>query len=160
MRHRRLPRLDLPGQTYYLTCCIDGRRPLLRPAALAESLVSLYAGQRDKGSIALHGYIVMPDHYHVLLTLRGDSSISGVVRAVHSLFARHCRATTHTRGRIWQTRFYDRIVRGESDWREKLNYLHDNPVRRHMVAAGVCYRWSSARFWETGSGPVLCDGFA
>jgi putative transposase len=160
MLHRRLPRLDLPGHTYYLTCCTARRRPLLLQGHLGGYLVGLYADQRDKGRIALHGYVVMPDHYHVLLTLKDDASVSGVVRAVHSLFARRCRATTNTRGRVWQTRFYDRVVRSEPDWREKLSYLHDNPVRRDMVAASVRYRWSSARFWETGSGPVQCDGFA
>ena len=158
MLHRRLSRLDLPGHTYYLTCCVDKRRPILQRADLAEFLISLYAAQRDYGRIALHGYVVMPDHYHVLLTLKGESSISAVVRAVHSLFARHCRATTQFRGRIWQTRFYDRVIRNESDWREKLKYLHGNPVRRRLVDAAAQHLWSSFQFWETGSGPVRCDG--
>ncbi len=157
--HRRLPRLDLTGHTYYLTCCLDRRRPLFRRPGLAEFLISLYRAQRDLGNIALHGHVIMPDHYHVLLTLRGDTSISGVVRAVHSLFSRHCRATTKTRGRIWQTRFYDRVVRTESDWREKLNYLHGNPIRKRLAETPIEYPWSSFRFWETGCGPVRCDGF-
>jgi putative transposase len=144
--------------TSYLTCCLDGRRPLLRDPSLAERLIALYADQRDRGRIALHGYVVMPDHYHVVLTLKGDASISGVVRAVHSLFDRHCRATTEIRGRIWQRRFYDRVVRSDSDWREKLNYMHGNPVRSGHVASASEYEWSSAGCWETGKGVVRCDG--
>ena len=160
MRHRRLPRLDLPGHGYYLTCCLDLRRPLLRQAELAEKLISLYVEQRDAQQIALHGFVVMPDHYHVILTLKGEASVSGVVRAVHSLFARHCRATTQIRGRIWQRRFYDRVIRSESDWRGKLQYLHGNPVRAGLVESPLDYPWSSYQYWETGDGRVRCDGYA
>ena len=158
MRHRRLPRLDLPGHTYYLTCCLDRRRPLFRQHQLAEFLISLYAAARGEGKIALHGYVVMPDHYHVLLTLKGETSLSSLVRAVHSLFARYCRATTRFQGRIWQRRFYDRVVRSESDWREKLTYLHGNPVRAGLVDNPADHLSSSFRFWQTGAGPIRCDG--
>ena len=160
MRHRRLPRVDLPGHSYYLGCCLDGRRSLFGDRSLAELLVSLYVQQRDHGAIALHGYVVMPDHYHVLLALRGDSSISGVVmRGVHSLFARACREATGVRGRVWQRRFYDHVIRDREDLCTKLSYMHGNPVRARLVENAVEYPWSSCRFWETGIGPVTCDGW-
>lgn len=157
-RHQRLPRVDLPCRSYYLTCCLDRRRPLFLRPHLAESLISLWARQRDEGRVSLHGYVVMPDHYHVILTLKGDSSISGLVRAVHSLFARNCRATTPVQGRIWQRRFYDRVIRTESDWREKMQYLHGNPVRAGIVKVAAEYQWSSCASWESGTGAVRCDG--
>ena len=157
MRHRRLPRLALPGHTYFLTCCLHQRRRLLADPALAELLLALYARQRACGAILLHGYVVMPDHYHVLLTLRGDASITDVVRAVHSLFGRECRERVALRDRVWQRRYYDHVVRNESDLRTKLLYMHDNPVRAGLVEEPMTYRWSSYRFWETGEGPVECD---
>jgi putative transposase len=60
--------------------------------------------------------------------------------------------------RIWQTRFYDHVVRDEEDWRTRLNYMHDNPVRAGLVGSPTDHTWSSAMFWETGTGPVACDG--
>jgi putative transposase len=99
----------------------------------------------------------MPDHYHVLLTLRENVSISGVVRAVHSLFARAYRSKHACRGRLWQSRFYDHVVRDEDDFRAKLDYLHNNPVRAGLAEDVAAYPWSSFRFWETGTGPVACD---
>jgi putative transposase len=159
MLHRRLPRMVLRCRAYYLTCCVDGRRPLLGGAQLAESLLKLYAARRDRGAIALHGYVVMPDHYHVLLTLGGESSVSGVVRAVHSLFARTCRGETRLQGRIWQRRFYDHVIRDEADLRAKLSYLHANPLRAGVVEEPASYARSSCRFWETGRGPVSCDAW-
>ena len=154
MRRRRLPRLDVPHRTYYLTCCLDRRRPLLARPDLAQHLLDLYADQRDLGAILLHGYAIMPDHYHVVLTLRSEPSISGVVRKAHSLFAAHCRRSAGLRGRVWQQRFYDHLIRDDEDWRTKLAYLHENPVRAGLVTSPSDYPWSSAAFWETGAGPV------
>ena len=77
MRHRRLPRVDLPHHTYYLTSCVDRRRPYLARPALSQCVLDLYAQLRAQGGIMLHGYVFMPDHYHVVLTLRGEPSISG-----------------------------------------------------------------------------------
>jgi putative transposase len=157
MRHRRLPRLDLRGRTYFLTCCLDGRRRLLARPDLAELVTNLYVAQRDRGHIALHGYVIMPDHYHVLLTVGDEVSISNVVRTVHSLSTQAGRRTMEIRGRIWQSRFYDHVVRDEDDFRAKLDYLHNNPLRAGLVEDVTAYPWSSLRFWETGAGPVACD---
>ena len=160
MRHRRLPRSDLPHHTYYLTCCLHNRRPLLRTDELAEQLIALYADRRDQRAILLHGYVVMLDHYHLLLTLREEPSVSGVVRKVHSLFAAHCHRRVGLRGRIWQRRFYDHVVRDDADWHTKLVYMHGSPVRAGLVNVATDYTWSSAIFWETRTGPVACDAIA
>jgi len=124
---------------------------------LAEHLVALYADHRDRRAILLHGYVVMPDHYHVLLTLREEPSVSGLVRKVHSLFAAHCHRRVGLRGPIWQRRFYDHVVRDEADWHTKLTYMHGNPVRDGLVKVTTDYAWSSAVFWENGMGAVPCD---
>jgi putative transposase len=158
MRRRRLPRLDLRDRTYALTCSLDRRRRLLGRPDFARALIDLWAEARDRGDIVLHGYVIMPDHYHVLLTLNGASSISNVVRRAHSAFARLVRSRSAVGGPIWQRRFYDHVVRDDEDWRTKLSYLHDNPVRAGLVECATDYAWSSARFWETGSGPVTCHG--
>ncbi len=120
-------------------------------------LIGLYAGYRDRGDIGLHGYVVMPDHYHGLVTLVTEPSLSALVRKIHSAFSRRCRGRIGLQGRLWQRRFYDHVIRDEDDWRTKLAYMHGNPVQRGLVDEASRYAWSSARFWLTGSGPVQCD---
>jgi len=158
MRHRRLPRVDLPQRTYALTCCLDQRRRFFDDPDLARALIDIWAEGRGRGDIALHGYVVMPDHYHVLVTLTGAPSISNVVRRVHSAFGRIVRSRGFGGGRVWQRRFYDHVVRDDEDWRTRLTYLHENPVRAGLVECAVEYPWSSAAWWETRTGPVACDG--
>jgi putative transposase len=149
--------MHFAGRTYFLTCCLERRRVLFKNPELADALIALYAEARDRGDISLHGHVVMPDHYHVLLTLRGSSSISGVVRRAHSALARRIRKELGIEDRVWQGRFYDHVVRDENDWREKLTYVHRNPVDAGLAEDPLSHPWSSCRFWETGAGPVACD---
>src|SRR4030042_5681216 len=121
MRHRRLPRVDLAQRTYALTCCLDRRRRLLTHADLARALIELWAEARDRGDIVLHGYVVMPDHYHILMTLTDAASVTNVVRRAHSAFGRVVRSRGFVGGRVWQRRFYDHVIRDEEDWRTKLS---------------------------------------
>jgi len=157
MLHRRLPRLDLPDASYYLTCCLEGRRPLLQIHSLAQCLLDLFVSYRDRGDILLHAYVLMPDHYHVGLTVQAEPSISNLLRKIHSLSAQHCHRSLGIGGRIWQRRFYDHVIRDERDWDAQFSYMHANPVLAKMVGNEVDYPWSSARFWWTGEGPVICD---
>ena len=157
MLHRRLPRRDLEGHCYFLTCCVDRRRPLLTRPELAKHLVGLYSEVRGRGDIWLHAYVVMPDHYHALLTLIEERSITAVVRKVHAPFAKHYRALTGDNDRVWQRRFYDHVIRNDADWQGKWDYIHGNPVIAELVDNPVAYPWSSCTFWETGVGPVRCD---
>jgi putative transposase len=157
MRHSRLPRVDLKEHSYFLTCCLEGRRPLFKRAALADALVRLYGEARKRDEIALHGYVVMPDHYHVVLTLRGAASISDVVRRVRSAFSRKARKESAITGRVWQRRFYDHVVRDRKDWQDKIEYIHMNPVRGGLVGEQTDYRWSSAWFWWKGERLAVCD---
>jgi len=157
MLHRRLPRWDLEGHCYFLTCCVDRRRLILARPELAARLIGLYAQIRDRGDVWLHAYVVMPDHYHMLLTLIGETSISAVVRKAHAPFAKHYRALTADYARVWERRFYDHVIRNDKDWEGKWDYIHSNPVIAGLVESALTYPWSSCAFWETGSGPVRCD---
>jgi len=157
MLYGRLPRVDLPNHTYYLTCCLDKRRPVLAEPRFADYLLDLYVGERDRENIALHGYVLMPDHYHVLLTLMKEPSVSCLVRRIHSLFARLCRGVIPVRGRVWQRRFYDHAIRDEEDAKAKLAYMHANPVTAGLTDDPLSYHWSSCHFWLTGGGAVQCD---
>jgi putative transposase len=120
-------------------------------------LIGLYVEARDRGDILLHGYVVMPDHYHVVLTLAEGLSLSDLIRRIHSAFARTAKRALGTTEGIWQERFYDHVVRGHEDRMAQVDYLHGNPVRAGLVEEPLTYPWSSCRFWEAGDGPVRCD---
>jgi REP element-mobilizing transposase RayT len=99
----------------------------------------------------------MPDHYHVICTLLAVRSVSALVRRVHGAFAATCRKTTPIQGRIFQTRFYDHVIRGDRELSAQLEYMEANPVRAGLAESVEDYPWSSWRYWHLGTGEVRCD---
>jgi REP element-mobilizing transposase RayT len=85
----------------------------------------------------------MPDHFHALIMPKQGYNISSVVQKVKSLFAYNMR-----KGSVWQKSFYDFIIYSEEKCREKLNYIHANPVRKGIVKDPRDYEFSSINYLE------------
>ncbi|MGH7802195.1 MAG: REP-associated tyrosine transposase [Thermodesulfobacteriota bacterium] len=93
------------------------------------------------------GFVVMPDHFHILIMPKEGYNISSVVQKIKSLFAYKMRETG-VKGSLWQKSFYDFIVYSEEKCREKLNYVHANPIRKGLVKDPKDYRFSSINYSE------------
>ena len=107
------------------------------------------------------GYVVMPEHFHLLVSEpeKGDPSV--VMQALKLGFARRLLPTPrshhgHTEpAHVWQRRFYDYNVRSQHKRLEKLRYIHRNPVRRGLVESPEQWGWSSFRDYAYGEcGPL------
>jgi putative transposase len=112
------------------------------------------------------GYVIMPEHIHLLISETQDKSPSTVMQALKLGFARKVivqakRRTNPAQANsvddvpqhIWQKRFYDFNVWTEHKRIEKLRYIHRNPVKRGLVDSPELWHWSSYRaylFNETG----------
>ncbi len=85
----------------------------------------------------------MPDHFHALIMPKKGYNISSAVQKIKSLFAYKMSDVGLKKGSVWQKSFYDFVVYSEEKFREKLNYIHANPVRRGIVKDPRDYRFSS-----------------
>ncbi|HWA95970.1 MAG TPA: transposase [Terracidiphilus sp.] len=90
------------------------------------------------------GYVVMPEHVHLLIGEPQKSNISGVVHALKLSVA-----TRRPERPFWQARFYDFLVHNPEKRVEKLRYIHRNPVARGLVAKPEDWQWSSFRHYAT-----------
>lgn len=95
----------------------------------------------------------MPDHYHLLATLKEDHRTPSLVGRVNSLSARRVNSLLGRRGRIWSRRFYDHVVRNQEDFDQCCASIHDNPRAAGLVGVAGEYPYSSARFFEGLSSP-------
>ncbi len=112
------------------------------------------------------GYVVMPEHIHLLLTepeVGAPSTVMQVLkqRAARSLLPKRKRGQrcllgdAPLRTPFWQARFYDFNVWTTNKRVEKLRYIHRNPVKRGLVSTPEEWRWSSYRFYLLDeAGPV------
>ena len=87
----------------------------------------------------------MPDHFHALIMPKKGFTISSVMQKIKSLFAYKLRRLG-VKGTIWQQSFYDFGIYSEEKCRQKLDYIHANPVRKGIVDDPIHYRFSSMNF--------------
>ncbi len=108
------------------------------------------------------GYVVMPEHFHLLISEPKVGTPSVVMQVLKQRVSRKCRVrkrpSTSQLGlwisesprAFWQTRFYDFNVGTKRKYLEKLNYIHFNPVKRGLVKLPEEWLWSSCRFYWLG----------
>ena len=109
------------------------------------------------------GYVVMPEHFHLLISEPQETTPSVVMQVLKQRFARQVLSRTRmaqragqgsllveVAGEIWQRRFYDFNVWTERKRIEKLRYMHRNPVKRGLVTQPEQWAWSSFRGYAFG----------
>jgi putative transposase len=169
----RLHRYYGAGYSHFITTSCYRRLPLLATPRNRDLFLHVLELVRRSYRFAVVGYVVMPEHVHLLITEPQRGSPSGVMKALKQGFARrllgHLRRTTNSnqlslwqapveRGRIWQPRFYDFVVFSEWKRVEKLRYMHRNPVKRGLVLEPEQWRWSSFRHYAYQEpGPVVVN---
>ncbi|OFV91362.1 MAG: hypothetical protein A3H28_11960 [Acidobacteria bacterium RIFCSPLOWO2_02_FULL_61_28] len=137
-------RLRLSDRIFFVT--VNLRRPLPRftEAEFPLILATLEESRRRLG-FALCGYVLMPDHWHALLGPRAPLTISRLVQDVKYVSARRLNRQRQSHDPLWQHQFWDRFVRHNREFGQRLHYMHFNPVRKGLVAKPEDWRWSSCR---------------
>jgi len=85
----------------------------------------------------------MPDHWHALIWPIPPLPISDALHDVKKVSAQRLHRARRTHGPFWQHQFWDRFVRNTKEYRERLDYMHLNPVKRGLVRRPQDRRWSS-----------------
>ena len=156
------------GDLHYITCSCYRRQPWLGTPRRRDLFLKVLEQVRMRYAFVVVGYVVMPEHIHLLISEPQEKSPSSVMQALKLGFARRVLAERRRRSHssqgslfeyapqhVWQKRFYDFNVWTERKRREKLRYIHRNPVKRGLVESPELWRWSSYRAYAFGEpGPV------
>jgi putative transposase len=113
---------------------------------------------RRRYELVVVGYVLMPEHVHLLVSEPQQLPLATAIQALKLGFARRmiaqrkrhapageCDPFQSSPQHIWQARYYDFNVCTPEKRREKLRYMHRNPVKRGLVASPELWRWSSCR---------------
>jgi putative transposase len=157
---RNLKRYYGAGHLHFITCSCYGRQPLLATPSRRDLFLTMLERMRERYRFVVVGYVVMPEHIHLLISEPQDNNPSTVMQALNLGFAR-CVLVQAKRSNpaqvaerppqhIWQKRFYDFNVWTEHKRIEKLRYMHRNPVQRGLVESPDLWRWSSYRAYFLG----------
>jgi putative transposase len=158
------------GYLHFITTSCYQRRPPLEAASRRDLFLEVLECVRRRYHFVVVGYVVMPEHVHLLLSEPERGNPSTVMQAIKQGFARRIwgrlrsKVATERSGggdceeHIWQRRFYDFVLWSAQKRQEKLHYIHQNPVERGFVDEPERWRWSSARYYLLGEcGPVLVN---
>ncbi len=128
--------------------------------------MKIFEEVRQKYEFQVVGYVVMPEHVHLLIGEPDDRSVAVGMQGLKQRMGRQCLARARSRSpkdtvppSFWRTRFYDFNVFSQKKIVEKLDYIHWNPVKRGLVASPEQWRWSSYRYYALGEdGAVKIEG--
>ena len=175
MAHRFLVSQDSP--ILYITVVTKDRLPIFRTDQMKEVLCHAVDEARKSAGFLLFAYAIMIDHMHLLASR--PSTTSDVLRVLKGLTARriidyskennylsslsklrHQERDRNYRYSLWQREKNVLPIFSEGMFMEKLNYIHQNPVRAGFVERAIDNKWSSARIWEESPSenePLLMD---
>ncbi|SRR5258708_39983902 len=111
--------------TYALTTATYQRRAILVRTENAELLLNTLFHYRDEGRYLLHGFAIMPEHVHVLLTPSDAQTIERCAQCVKGGFSHRIRE--QFRGEIWQQGFHEHRIRDAEDFENQLAYIAPTP---------------------------------
>ncbi len=169
-----LRRYDEPGHIHFLTLSCYLRLTFFHNDALKQVAIDGLHKTRAKHNICLIGYVIMPDHVHLILYphKRCDPMpipISIIIKSFKQHVGFHGRqrllelqekygklwspavddwSRSQPPKSIWMKRGYDFNITRQETLHEKLNYCHRNPITANLVPSAADWKWSSYRFYE------------
>jgi putative transposase len=144
-----LKRYQQTRHLHFITFSCYHRAPLLGSEQARETFVGALERVHQWYGFYVVGYVVMPEHVHVLMSEPERSNLAVALQMLKQMVSRKLRVAPCSTP-FWQPRYYDFNVWSERKRVEKLRYVHRNPVKRGLVASPEDWRWSSFRHYVTG----------
>lgn len=143
-----LERYQQSKQSHFVTFSCHQRQPYLSDPRLRDIFLECLERTRRVYRSRVYGYVVMPEHVHLLIS---EPEIDVLATAIQALKVSFVRLSESLRGRgtFWQKRYYDHNVRDYDSFKQKLRYIHRNPGRRGLCLTAMDWKWSSFRHYVT-----------
>jgi REP-associated tyrosine transposase len=145
-----LTRFHQSGQRHFVTFCCYHRRRLLTTDESRRIFESALERVRRSYRLYVYGYVVMPEHVHLLLSQPPEDTLADALKSLKQGVSRRLIGDAD---HFWQKRYYDFNIRNYPQFVEKLRYIHQNPVELGLCERPEDSEWSSFRHYATG-----CEG--
>jgi len=131
-------------RTFFVTSTTAGRRALLQSDRMAQLLVDVLAENRRKGRFLLHEFVIMPNHFHLLLTPAAEIALEKALQFIKGGFSYSAKREINFPLEIWQASFVNHRIRDGEDYKHHHTYIWENPVRAGLSERPELFAWSSA----------------
>ena len=149
----RLPRVYIPGCSYHIVQRGNNREPCFYTEQDYATYLNYLKDSAEINSIAIHAYVLMTNHVHMLVTPMGNGDISRMMQSLGRKYVRYFNASYKRTGTLWEGRFKSNVVDSSRYLLIVYRYIELNPVRAGMVKHASEYPWSS--FQSNGAGKQI-----
>ncbi|CDS51285.1 Transposase and inactivated derivatives [Polaromonas sp. CG9_12] len=165
----RLPRLAVPGYPHHIIQRGNNRQTIFSSAADFQVLLSLLEENAQKFGVAVHAYVLMDNHFHLLATPTTSDGLPQMMQAVGRRYVRYFNDRQGRTGTLWDGRYRSNVIDTDGYLLACMAYIDLNPVRAGLVREAAAYPWSShahyvgqradrlvtphALFWTLGNTP-------
>jgi len=165
----RLPRLTLPGYPHHVIQRGNNRQAIFATLADDRALLGLLEENAKKHEVAVHAYVLMSNHFHLLATPQTPDGLPKMMQAVGRTYVRYFNDAQKRTGTLWEGRYKSTLIQTEQYLLACMAYIDLNPVRAGLVLQPQDYPWSShlhylglrtdrlitphALYWELGNTP-------
>jgi putative transposase len=143
----RLPRLTVPGYPHHVIQRGNNRQAIFAAAEDYEVLLNLLSENAAKFGVALHAYVLMSNHFHLLATPDSTEALPLMMQSVGRRYVRYFNDRQGRSGTLWEGRYRSTLIQTERYLLACMAYIDLNPVRAGLVAEARDYPWSSHRHY-------------
>jgi putative transposase len=127
-------------RTYLVTAVTAQRRSIFQVVATAELLERTILDYRSQGRFLLHAFVIMPDHFHALITPAPEVSLEKAMQFIKGGFSFRLKSKLD----VWMRSFNESQIMSKEKFMNCMHYIEENPVRRGLVSTPQAYPFSSA----------------
>lgn len=169
----RLPRLTVPGYPHHIIQRGNNRQAIFAGSADYESLLAMMEEHAREHGVAIHAYVLMSNHFHLLATPETVEGIPKMMQAVGRRYVRYFNQRQGRSGTLWEGRYKSTLIQAERYLLACMAYIDLNPVRAGIALEPGDYPWSSHGhyvglrndrlvsphpiYWELGNTPFARD---
>ena len=146
----RLPRYIIPGQPQHVIQRGNNRQAIFAAEADYQFFRDAMLEAAGRFGLAIHAYVWMSNHIHLLATPTDADSISKTFQSVGRKYVQYFNFTYRRSGTLWEGRYRATVIDSERYLLSVMRYIELNPVRAGMVAHPRDYPWSSHRRYAYG----------
>src|SRR5512139_4048541 len=121
-------RIEFPGALYHVTARGNERKPIYRDAEDRQRFLQRLAGVVETYKLAVHTYVLMRNHYHLLVQTR-MANLARAMRQLNGVYTQDFNRRHHRAGHLFQGRYKALLVDKDAYLLELSRYIHLNPVR-------------------------------
>ena len=139
----RLPRLTLPGYPHHVIQRGNNRQAIFAKTADYQRLLDLLDDNARQFEVAIHAYVLMSNHFHLLVTPQTSDGLPQMMQAVGRRYVRYFNDSQQRSGTLWEGRYRSTLIQTDRYLLACMAYIDLHPVRAGLVAQAADYPWTS-----------------